>query len=79
MSSKLLGCLEHRLYKLFPLCFRIVWLDTSCRIHAIFYGDEIFEGAEVDLIKKNIVFSVLPLLINYMTLSPSSRHLLGHS
>ena len=54
MSSKLLGCLEHRLYKLFPLCFRIVWLDTSCRIHAIFYGDEIFEGAEVDLIKENV-------------------------
>ena len=54
MSSKLLGCLEYRLYKLPPLRFRTVWLDTSCHIHAIFYGNEIFEGAEVDLVKENV-------------------------
>ena len=54
MSSKLLGCLEYCLYKLFPLRFQTVWLDTSFRIHAIFYGNEFFEGPEVDLVKGHV-------------------------
>ena len=53
MSSKLLGCLWYRLYKLFPLRFQMIWLDTSFRIHAIFYGNEFFKRAEVDLVKEH--------------------------
>ena len=31
----------------------MIWLDTSFRIHAIFYGDEFFKRAEVDLVKEH--------------------------
>ena len=46
MSSKLLGCIEYCLYKLFPLSFQRIWLDTSFYIHATFYGHKFFEGTE---------------------------------
>ena len=32
----------------------MVWLDASFRIHAIFYDDEFFEGAEVNLGKEHV-------------------------
>ena len=54
MSSKFLGCIEYHLYKLFPLSFQTIWLDTSFYIHATFYGDKCFEGTEDDLVKEHI-------------------------
>ena len=53
MSSKLVGCIQCRLDKLFPH-FITVWLDKGCMVHAVFDSKLFLSHDAVSVIKEQV-------------------------
>ena len=51
MSTKFLRSLQYRLSKVVPQNLVIAWQDTLFRIHAVFYGNEILNNHEREVVK----------------------------
>ena len=67
MSSKLLGCIQYQLDKLFRY-FITVWIDIDCMVHAVFDSKLFLSDDTVSVIKEHvreILFRNKKLNLNY--------------